>query len=139
MEKLYFISPITSLYLCRSILKLTLSISAQLCTLRKYVCVTIFLHLQSRSIGGIATHISCISDQLLFIQNDDYMLSKVYLAQTIVANEPKQNYRDIKSEEKSCQKYVPSVPLVIFQAYVFTPNILLCVLQTTSKCKLITS
>ena len=56
-----------------------------------------------------------------------------------VAKEPKQNYRDIKSDKKSWQKYVPSLPLVIFQADESTSNILLCVLQTTIKYKWITS
>ena len=47
---------------------------------------------------------------------DGYILPKVYLAKKSVAKEPKQNYRDIKSDKKSWQKYVPSLPLVIFQA-----------------------
>ena len=77
----------------------------------------------------------CIFELLLFTQKDGYILPKVYLAKKSVAKEPKQNHRDIKSDKKSWQKYVPSLPLVIFQADESTSNILLCVLQTTIKYK----
>ena len=49
-------------------------------TLRKYVCVTIFLHLQSRCLGRIATRMLCIFELLLFTQKYGYILPKVYLA-----------------------------------------------------------